>query len=119
MNAESAELADCPLTVLVTVGAQALRTVPLSMQGATLCPPIACSLVTGMAAGAPGIKTRGLSEEQRAPEGAGDSSIRIGDRLKVVPNHVCPCINLHDHAYVTERERVVDKWKAPARGKVS
>ena len=29
-----------------------------------------------------------------------DGRIRIGDRLRIVPNHICTTVNLYDHAYL-------------------
>lgn len=41
----------------------------------------------------------------------------IGDRLRVVPNHVCLAINLVDDVAVTSRGALVDRWAVAARGK--
>jgi D-serine deaminase-like pyridoxal phosphate-dependent protein len=40
---------------------------------------------------------------------------RIGDRLRLVPSHTDPTINLHDDFYVIDRDRVIDVWPI-ARG---
>jgi D-serine deaminase-like pyridoxal phosphate-dependent protein len=40
---------------------------------------------------------------------------RIGDRLRLVPSHTDPTINLHDDFYVVEGDRVIDVWPI-ARG---
>jgi D-serine deaminase-like pyridoxal phosphate-dependent protein len=40
---------------------------------------------------------------------------RIGDRLRLVPSHTDPTINLHDDFYVIDGDRVVDVWPI-ARG---
>jgi len=42
----------------------------------------------------------------------------IGDRLRVIPNHVCVAMNMHDEAWVCRGEQVVDRWTIAARGKV-
>ena len=44
------------------------------------------------------------------------SNVRIGDRLRLVPSHTDPTINLHDAFYVVEGKRVVDVWRIAARG---
>jgi D-serine deaminase-like pyridoxal phosphate-dependent protein len=44
--------------------------------------------------------------------------LRVGDRLRIVPNHVCPCVNLHDTLYGVEAEDVVVEWTVAGRGKV-
>jgi D-serine deaminase-like pyridoxal phosphate-dependent protein len=46
------------------------------------------------------------------------STVRVGDRLALLPSHVDPTINLHDVFYVVEGERVVDVWPIAARGYV-
>ena len=41
----------------------------------------------------------------------------IGDRLRVIPNHVCLAINLVDDVAVTSNGALVDRWVVAARGK--
>jgi D-serine deaminase-like pyridoxal phosphate-dependent protein len=43
---------------------------------------------------------------------------RVGDRLHVIPNHVCVAMNMHDEAWVHRGGEVVDCWKIAARGKL-
>ncbi len=43
---------------------------------------------------------------------------RVGDRLSVIPNHVCPTVNLHDEIYGVRGERVETVWRVEGRGKV-
>jgi D-serine deaminase-like pyridoxal phosphate-dependent protein len=43
---------------------------------------------------------------------------RIGDRLHVIPNHVCVAVNMHDEVYVHRNGEVIDTWPVAARGKV-
>jgi D-serine deaminase-like pyridoxal phosphate-dependent protein len=67
----------------------------------------------------PDVILHDLSEEHGhllLPTG---STVAVGDRFKVIPNHICPCINLHDQVFVVSGEKVVDKWKVAARGKVA
>jgi D-serine deaminase-like pyridoxal phosphate-dependent protein len=59
-----------------------------------------------------------LSEEHgvlRVPRGA---AVRIGDRLAIVPNHVCPAINLASHVTVVEDGAVAGRWPVAARAMV-
>ncbi|HEU5430184.1 MAG TPA: alanine racemase [Thermomicrobiales bacterium] len=42
----------------------------------------------------------------------------VGDRVEIIPNHVCPTINLTDELLVVRDGRVVDRWSVAARGKV-
>jgi D-serine deaminase-like pyridoxal phosphate-dependent protein len=43
----------------------------------------------------------------------------IGEMVFVVPNHVCPVVNLVDEYLVTRQGRVVDRWPVDARGRNS
>lgn len=42
----------------------------------------------------------------------------IGERVTVIPNHVCPVSNLFDHVTVAQGDEVVDTWQVAARGTV-
>jgi D-serine deaminase-like pyridoxal phosphate-dependent protein len=41
---------------------------------------------------------------------------RVGDRVRIVPNHVCPVSNLHDLVYVHRGGAVHGAWPVAARG---
>jgi D-serine deaminase-like pyridoxal phosphate-dependent protein len=41
----------------------------------------------------------------------------IGERLRIVPNHVCVVTNLHDEVVVARGDEVEGIWPVPARGK--
>ena len=43
-------------------------------------------------------------------------AIGIGDRVRLVPSHTDPTMNLHDVIYAVEGERVIDVWPISARG---
>jgi D-serine deaminase-like pyridoxal phosphate-dependent protein len=43
----------------------------------------------------------------------------VGDRLRVIPNHICPCINLQNHVFLVSGDQVLDQWKVAARGMVT
>lgn len=43
---------------------------------------------------------------------------RVGERLTVVPNHVCSTINMHDEIYGVRGGRVEEVWRVAARGRV-
>jgi D-serine deaminase-like pyridoxal phosphate-dependent protein len=42
----------------------------------------------------------------------------IGERVEVIPNHVCPAVNLHDELHIVRGEDVLHVWSIAARGKV-
>jgi D-serine deaminase-like pyridoxal phosphate-dependent protein len=41
---------------------------------------------------------------------------RIGDRIRLVPSHTDPTMNLHDEVYLIDGDRVLDVWPIAARG---
>jgi D-serine deaminase-like pyridoxal phosphate-dependent protein len=41
----------------------------------------------------------------------------LGDRLRVVPNHVCAAMNLVDEVAVISGGEIVDRWRVAARGR--
>ncbi len=44
---------------------------------------------------------------------------KIGDLVRVIPNHVCNAVNLVDQVYLVESQKVVGSWKVAARGRNS
>ena len=123
VEAESAEFNDCALTVLVTVVSTSISGRAILDAGSKTLS--ADALLSGDRLGYgyilqhPEFKLKELSEEHGHLGIPNHSRIRIGDRLRVVPNHVCTCINLHDRVYLVEGEQVIDEWKVAARGKVA
>ena len=47
-----------------------------------------------------------------------DRRYRVGDRLSVIPNHVCTTVNMHDEIYGIRGEQVEVVWRVEGRGKV-
>jgi len=47
-----------------------------------------------------------------------DGPARVGEKVWVVPSHVCATVNLHDEIAYGRRGRVEGSWKVAARGKV-
>jgi D-serine deaminase-like pyridoxal phosphate-dependent protein len=42
----------------------------------------------------------------------------VGDRIHVIPNHICVAVNLHEQVYGIRGEMVEEIWKVDARGKL-
>jgi D-serine deaminase-like pyridoxal phosphate-dependent protein len=59
-----------------------------------------------------------LSEEHGVLSVPPDAEVRVGDRVAIVPNHVCPTINLASAVTVVEGGRVSGRWPVAARGLV-
>jgi len=72
----------------------------------------------GVVAGRPDLVLDFMSEEHGVGHLVGDAELRIGERLEVLPLHVCSTVNLFDVAFGI-RSRVVEREIAiAARGKV-
>src|SRR5439155_57098 len=59
---------------------------------------------------------RKLNEEHGYVEIHGPA--HVGEKVWLVPSHVCPTVNLHDEIWYGRRGRVEGSWKVAARGKV-
>jgi D-serine deaminase-like pyridoxal phosphate-dependent protein len=42
---------------------------------------------------------------------------RVGERVRVVPNHVCVSVNLHDELWAVRAGQVVGRWEVAGRGR--
>jgi D-serine deaminase-like pyridoxal phosphate-dependent protein len=114
---------DCAYTVLATVvstavggqavidaGSKALGREPLRSAGA------------GEGLGAlldrPEVIVVRASEEHGILDlAATDWRPRVGDRVRVVPNHVCVSVALHEAVYGVRGAAVADAWPVAARGR--
>jgi D-serine deaminase-like pyridoxal phosphate-dependent protein len=43
--------------------------------------------------------------------------VRIGERVEIIPNHICPVVNLFDEMTLVRGDEVVGCWTVTARGK--
>ena len=75
-------------------------------------------LTFGAVAGYPGAHVTRLSEEHGVLEFPASPDLRIGDRVAIVPNHICPVINLADSVSVIADGRLAERWAVSARGRV-
>lgn len=64
-----------------------------------------------------GLNVAKLSEEHGFVE-RGTAEIAIGAKLRIVPNHACPVVNLADELIVVSGDQVVERWRVAARGQV-
>ncbi|MGE3911081.1 MAG: alanine racemase [Chloroflexota bacterium] len=74
----------------------------------------------GFVKGQPGWFFARASEEHgvllRQEDGHADD-LRIGDRVELIPNHICPAVNLYDRLTVQRGGEVVGAWSVAARGR--
>ena len=56
------------------------------------------------------------SEEHGQVQGLDTEQLQIGERLRLVPAHTCPAINLADYVTLISHDEVIGEWKVDARG---
>ncbi|MGB9597826.1 MAG: alanine racemase, partial [Candidatus Poribacteria bacterium] len=44
--------------------------------------------------------------------------LKVGDKIEVIPNHVCPVVNLYDELVALRKDKIETIWKVSARGKL-
>jgi D-serine deaminase-like pyridoxal phosphate-dependent protein len=57
-----------------------------------------------------------LSEEHGILRGGVAGSLAVGDRVAVVPNHICPVVNLFDYVHVVKGGDLIERVRVDARG---
>jgi len=75
--------------------------------------------VYGLVKGMPDVKLiRAYEEHGVLKVDPSKAKLKVGDKLEVIPNHVCPAVNLFDELVVIRNDRVETTWKVSARGKL-
>jgi D-serine deaminase-like pyridoxal phosphate-dependent protein len=65
----------------------------------------------------PDVVVKGVSEEHGLLDlSRTDWRPRVGDRVRIVPNHVCVSVNLHERVIGVRGDQVVTSWPVEARG---
>jgi D-serine deaminase-like pyridoxal phosphate-dependent protein len=73
----------------------------------------------GYIVGHPGATIARLSEEHGVLTlSPGETGFEVGDRVEIIPNHICPAVNLTDELVIVRDGHVIDRWPVAARGKV-
>jgi D-serine deaminase-like pyridoxal phosphate-dependent protein len=117
-----AEEATCAARVLVTVVARPTRdrfvldagTKAFTSDGGD-GPPLPGR---GVVAGRPDLRIDFMNEEHAVGHIEGDGDLAIGDRLEVIPLHVCSCVNMFDVAYGVCDGRVDRELSIAGRGRM-
>lgn len=65
----------------------------------------------------PGIVANRLSEEHGFLSGPGVNELRLGERLRFIPAHVCPVVNLASRVHVVQGQDLLETWAVDARGR--
>jgi D-serine deaminase-like pyridoxal phosphate-dependent protein len=113
---------DCALTVLATVVSTAVPSQAVIDAGAKALgrEPIRGS--TGEGFGClvddTAVTVKSMSEEHGILDlSRSDRRLRVGERVRVVPNHVCIVVHLADVVYGIREGAVVSSWPVAARGR--
>jgi D-serine deaminase-like pyridoxal phosphate-dependent protein len=68
---------------------------------------------------APGARFHKMNEEHGYVDlSQTDARFQAGDRVRVIPNHICVAVNLHEKVYGVRGEEVEEMWTVDARGKL-
>ena len=118
-----ARLEDCALSVITTV-------VSTSVPGRAIVDAGSKSLSSDTHQAPDGsgfgmIKTDPEADVERLSEEHGNLNIarssrkyRVGERLEIIPNHVCSTVNMHNRIYGVSGGLVEAVWEVAGRGKV-
>lgn len=58
-----------------------------------------------------------VASEEHFQLHAPDKKFRVGDKLLLLPAHCCSTVNLHEFLFLTEDERVKDRFSVTSRGR--
>lgn len=111
---------DCALNVLATVvSVPGPNRAIIDAGSKTLTSDLLGLTGYGHVMGRDDITIDQLSEEHGRLVSAGDIGLSVGDKVRIVPNHVCVVTNMVDAVFVTGAGvNGVEKWSVPARGKI-
>lgn len=116
-------LADCAASILVTVISTA-RPGQIIIDGGSktfssdrsIAPPEA---TFGHVVEAPEAAFTRMNEEHGYVDvRRSERDFAVGDPLRVIPNHICTAMNLHETVYGLRGDQVEQVWKVEARGKL-
>jgi len=117
--AGAAAESQCALTVLcVIVSHPAPDRIIVDAGSKTMAGDGAAKLGFGRVSGHPELEFHCANEEHgflRVPQGC---NLEVGDRLRIIPTHVCTCVNLHDEIVLVRGDQIVAVVPIAARGKV-
>ena len=119
----AASLDDCALSVFVTVVSTSVPGRAVIDGGSKTFSSDRYQAGDGLGFGL--VKEDHAAEIERLSEEHGhlnitrtDRRYKVGERLSVIPNHVCTTVNMHDEIYGVRGEQVEKIWRVEGRGKV-
>jgi D-serine deaminase-like pyridoxal phosphate-dependent protein len=118
------DLADCAARIYCTVVSTTVKD-QIVLDGGTktftsdICIPARDS-GNGYVVEYPDAKITALSEEHGQVNVARcEKRPKVGERVSIIPNHICPCVNLQDAIWWREADGSLQKVTVDARGKLS
>lgn len=120
---DAASLEDCALSVVVTVVSTAVNGRAIVDGGSKTFSydryQAGDERGFGLVKEDPAVEVEKFSEEHGHLNVAGsERRYRVGDRLSIIPNHVCTTVNMHDEIYGVRGGQVETVWRVEGRGKV-
>jgi len=117
------ELDDCAARVVVTVISDAVPGQVVIDAGSKTLTSDRCvprpDAGHGQIVQYPDARIFKLSEEHGQVDFSGcPTRPPVGEQLTVIPNHICPCINLQDSVWLASRDGALRKMSIEARGKL-
>ncbi|MDX8481069.1 D-TA family PLP-dependent enzyme [Mesorhizobium sp. VK24D] len=112
-------LDDCALTVLATVVSHPTPTRAILDSGSKALSSDTLGLADfGELLGVPGALVTALSEEHGTVTLSDGAGLRIGERVRVVPDHCCVVTNLFDQVHLIDGDKVLETLPVAARGRM-
>ncbi|TIS07659.1 MAG: D-TA family PLP-dependent enzyme, partial [Mesorhizobium sp.] len=113
-------LDDCALTVLATVVSHPTPSRAILDSGSKALSSDTLGLPDfGELLGVPSARVTGLSEEHGNVTLSDGGALRIGERVRVVPDHCCVVTNLFDQVHLIDGDKVLETLPVAARGKMA
>ncbi len=115
---------DCALAVLVTVVSTARVGAAVIDGGSKTFTSDPVRLAKngghGRVVGMTGIRFARMSEEHGVLDLSEHDgpSLRVGQRLRIIPNHACVTVNMHETVHGCRGRRVEESWPVAGRGKL-
>lgn len=73
---------------------------------------------TGLIVGHPELQMVGFSEEHAHVQILSTTSLKVGDKVQIIPNHACTCVNMHEEMFAVRGEEILERWAIVGRGKI-
>lgn len=110
---------DCALTVLATVVSRpTAHRIVIDAGSKSLTSDLFGLTGYGVIMGDTGVTVTSLSEEHGVIElETASDQPRVGDRLRIIPNHACPVSNLHDVVHLISGQSWLETIAVAARGR--